>query len=177
MVEKSVRAGDFDMRSRGPKSETRNYWIHGLPFVVFTTVLVVIADLVFDTLSSLMNLIIISIFDAPDIIISPYASSVIFFIFLIFGLIALAFAYGGLNRYLTERIWHEKQNRRLDRQIGLGTLLIGFLLMVHLPMFPFYVLWINGFFIEQIVFFIIYILVVSLLDGIIAKWLASLDLG
>ncbi|MFW9920135.1 MAG: hypothetical protein ACFFED_11075 [Candidatus Thorarchaeota archaeon] len=177
MAEKSIKAGDFDARTSGPKGQSRLYLIHGLPFVIMTTVLVLGTQLILSTLSSLMNLVVISVFDAPDLITSPFAASVVLIVLIFFGLIGLAFIYGMLNRILTVRIWHEKQNRRLDRQLGLGVILLVILYVVHLPLFPFYVLWVSGMMLEQIVFFVCYAIVVSMIDGAFAKYLATLDLG
>lgn len=177
IVEKSVKAGDFDARSRAPKRETGTYMKHGLPFVIMTTLLILGAQFILDTLSSLMNLIVISVYDAPDIITSPFTSSVILTILLAFGIITIAYLYGLLNRVLTEKLWHEKQNRLWDRHLGQGLILLVVLSAVHLPLYPFYVLWVSGLILEQIVFLIVYVFILSIIDGIFAKYLATVDFG
>ncbi len=161
------------MRSKGAKLEIKEYFLHGLPFLIITTILVLFSDFILGTMSALSNLVVFSIFEEPDILASPYASSAIFLVLIMFGCIGVFFFYGYLNRILTERIWGDKQSTVWDRQIGQGFVLVVFLFAVHFPLSLFYWLWNSGLFIEQMIFILFYVILISIIDGIIARYLST----
>ncbi len=174
--EKSVAAGDFFMRSRRGRSEYRLLYQQGVAFTLLMTIVVLSLQLILGTLSAIIDLIFFWIAVSPDILTSPFVPSTVFLVLVILAMVPVAFGFGYLNRNLTERLWKEKQSHVWDRQVGLGLTLISVLLMVHLPLLPMYMLWSTGLMVEQIVFFIIYFMVVPFMDGVIAKFLASFRL-
>ncbi len=174
--EKSVAAGDFLMRSRRRKSEYGLLYRQGIAFTFLMTLVVLSLQLILGTLSNISDLIFFWIAVSPNLLTSPFVPSTVFLVLVVLAMVPVAYGFGYLNRILTERLWKEKQSRAWDRQVGLGLSLISVLLIVHLPLLPMYLLWSTGLFVEQIVFFIIYFMVVPFIDGVIAKYLASLRL-
>jgi hypothetical protein len=174
--EKSVAAGDFSMRSRRGKTEYRLVYQHGLVFTVLMTVVVLSSQLILGTMSNVIDLMFFSVLVSPNLLTSPFVSSAVFLVVIVLAMILVAFGFGYLNRSLTERLWKEKQSHAWDRQVGLGLSLIAVLLIVHLPLLPMYMLWSSGLVIEQVVFFVIYLILVPFIDGTTAKYLASLRL-
>jgi hypothetical protein len=172
--EKSAAAGDFFMRSRRGKSEYRLMYQHGLAFTVLMTVVVLSSQLILGTLSNIIDLMFFSVIVSPNLLTSPFVSSAVFLVIAALAMVLIAFGFGYLNRRLTERLWKEKQSHAWDRQVGLGLTLVSVLLIVHLPLLPMYMLWYSGLAVEQIVFLIIYVMIVPFIDGTIAKYLASL---
>ncbi len=173
MEEPSVKAGDFDAKPRRASWELKEYFQHGVPFVGLMTIIILIAQPIISILSIFTDLIVLSVMEAPNLATSPFASSIMLVILVVFAIVGLSYFAGALNRILAERIWKINQNTLWDRQVGLGITLIGTLLIVHFPLFPFYILWMSGLILEQLVFLIFYIPIVSVIDGVIAKFLAS----
>ena len=169
-----MKSGDFDIRSKRMSLNLIEYLKHGFPFGVITTFLVLGLQTIFVTLSTLYLLMVTSTFSAPDILTSAFASSVIFVLLILLGAIILMFIYGRMNAILTEKVWNEKQSLSWDRLIGQGMTLSILLMIIHLPLFPFYWLWQTDMLL-QIAFVAIYIPLVSLLDGLIAKFIATLQ--
>lgn len=174
--EKSVAAGDFFMRSRHGKSEYGLLYQQGIAFTFLMTLVVLSLQLILGTLSTIIDLIFFWIAVSPNLLTSPFVPSTVFLVLVVLAMVPVAFGFGYLNRILTERLWKEKQSHAWDRQLGLGLSLISILLIVHLPLLPMYLLWSAGLFAEQIVFFILYFMIVPFVDGAIAKYLASLRL-
>lgn len=174
--EKSVAAGDFLMRSRRGRSEYRLLYQLGVAFTLLMTIVVLSLQLILGTMSTIVDLIFFWVAVSPSLLTSPFVPSTVFLVLVVLAMVPVAFGFGYLDRNLTERLWKEKQSHAWDRQVGLGLSLISVLLIVHLPLLPMYLLWSTGLMVEQIVFFVIYFMLVPIIDGVIAKFLASFRL-